>query len=248
MHRGRVASSQLEDLLPAGPGGGIPSISTARAQAWCRFAQVIHMLMHTAGQQSCCRAGSPQQISAGACVTCPPCRTPGPGVDGIAREGTDARRFTGQAARVSTGCPPVMLILRRGPLERPGRSLSACVTQPRAGTRRGDPVRAPGFRSRSRTSPVPGHDCGPSRWRISGGGGVPRRCQPGHSGRAESGRAPPCMRWRGPARPRRTGWLVARPCWHSAPPAGAGYPCEGPVSRLLPRSRGRPQVVPVSER
>ncbi len=48
------------------------------------------------------------------------------GVDGIAaREGTDARRrFTGQAARVPTGCLPVMLILRRGPLEHPGRSLS----------------------------------------------------------------------------------------------------------------------------
>jgi len=29
-------------------------------------------------------------------------------------------------------------------------------------------------------------------------------------------------------------------------PAGARHPCEGPVSRLLPRSRGRPKVVPVS--
>jgi hypothetical protein len=104
------------------------------------------------------------------------------------------------------------------------------------------------FRSRSGTPPVPGHDCGPSRWRISGGCGVLWRCQPGHSGRAESGKAPPCMRWRGPARPRRTGWPVAWPCWRSAPPAGARHPREGPVSRLLPRSRGRPQVMPVSER
>jgi hypothetical protein len=31
-----------------------------------------------------------------------------------------------------------------------------------------------------------------------------------------------------------------------ARPAGARHPCEGPVSRLLPRSQGRPQVVPVS--
>jgi hypothetical protein len=31
-----------------------------------------------------------------------------------------------------------------------------------------------------------------------------------------------------------------------APPAGARYPREGPVSRLLPRSRRRPRVVPVS--
>jgi hypothetical protein len=69
-----------------------------------------------------------------------------------------------------------------------------------------------------------------------------------HSVRTESGRAPPCMRWRGPARPRRTGWPVAWPCWRRAPPAGARHPREGPVSRLLPRSRGRPQVMPVSER
>ena len=67
-----------------------------------------------------------------------------------------------------------------------------------------------------------------------------------HSCRADSGRAPPCMRWRGPARPRRTGWPVAWPCRRRAPPAGARYPCEGPVSRLLPRSRGRPRAVPVS--
>ena len=65
-------------------------------------------------------------------------------------------------------------------------------------------------------------------------------------GRAESGKAPPCMRWRGLTRPRRTGWPVARPCRRRAPSAGARYPCQGPVSRLLPRLRGRPQVVPVS--
>jgi len=53
-------------------------------------------------------------------------RTLGPGADEIAQEGTDARhRFTGQAARVSTGCLPVMLILRRDPPEHPGRSLSS---------------------------------------------------------------------------------------------------------------------------
>ena len=54
------------------------------------------------------------------------------------------------------------------------------------------------------------------------------------------------MRWRGPARPRRTGWSVVWPCRRRAPPAGARYPCERPVSRLLPRSWRRPQVVPVS--
>jgi len=49
-----------------------------------------------------------------------------------------------------------------------------------------------------------------------------------------------------PASPHRLASCLALP--HGAPPAGARYPYEGPVSRLLPRSRGRPQVVPVSER
>jgi hypothetical protein len=61
--------------------------------------------------------------------------------------------------------------------------------------------------------------------------------------RAESDKAPPCMRWRGLARPRRAksaSWL----CWHCAPLAGAKHPCEGPVSRFHPRSRGRPRWCP----
>jgi hypothetical protein len=49
-----------------------------------------------------------------------------------------------------------------------------------------------------------------------------------------------------PASPHQLTSCLALP--HNAPPAGARHPCEGPVSRLLPRSRGRPQVVPVSER
>ena len=92
------------------------------------------------------------------------------GVDGIAQEGTDARRrFTGQAARVSTGCVRVMLILRRGPLERPGRSLSGLRYPSHELERDAAAPSNARFRSRSRTSPVPGHNCGPSRWRISGG-------------------------------------------------------------------------------
>ena len=47
MHRARVVFSQSAALLWAGPGGGIPSISPPRAQAWCRCPQVIHILMHT---------------------------------------------------------------------------------------------------------------------------------------------------------------------------------------------------------
>jgi hypothetical protein len=45
-----------------------------------------------------------------------------------------------------------------------------------------------------------------------------------------------------PHQARPVAWL----CYRGAPPAGARHPCAGPVSRLLPRSQGRPQVVPVS--
>ena len=86
---------------------------------------------------------------------------------------------------------------------------------------------------------------GPRSSRISAVAGVPAPAR--RSGRAESGTAPPCMRWRGRARPRRprlASCLVFAE--RRAPPAGARYPREGPVSRLLPRSRRRPRVVPVS--
>jgi len=93
-------------------------------------------------------------------------------------------------------------------------------------------------------APTLGRDLGHRGWRS---GGLPT-CRSWQKallpGRIRQG--PPCMRWRGPARPRRTGWPVAWPCRRRAPPAGARYPCQGPVSRLLPRSRGRPQAVPVS--
>jgi hypothetical protein len=75
---------------------------------------------------------------------------------------------------------------------------------------------------------------------------VTRRAGPGdrRSCRTESGRAPPCMRWRDPARPRRIRWPVAWPGRHRAPPAGARYPREGPVSRFLPTSRVVPRWCP----
>jgi len=46
MHRTRLALSQLKGLLWLRPGSGIPSISTAYAQARRRCAQVIHMFVH----------------------------------------------------------------------------------------------------------------------------------------------------------------------------------------------------------
>ena len=48
-----------------------------------------------------------------------------------------------------------------------------------------------------------------------------------------------------PASPRRLASCLVFAA-RRAPPAGARYPREGPVSRLLPRSRRRPRVVPVS--
>jgi hypothetical protein len=190
-----------------------------------------------------------------ACVTRPGRRRQGPGVDEIAQEGTDAfAALQGEAARVPAACLPIMLILTRyGPrvAVRPSArpvTVRPALPQPRPGTRRAGPIDRR-FRSRSTTWPVPGDDRGPIAVAYSGGcpacrGGASKAIPAGQN----QAKAPPRMRWRGLARPRRTGWLVAWPCWHSAPPAGARYPCEGPVSRLLPRSRGRPRVMPVSER
>ncbi len=64
--------------------------------------------------------------------------------------------------------------------------------------------------------------------------GVPAR--PRRSCRAESGTAPPCMRWRGRARPRRAGWPVA---WSS--PRAARRP-PGPGTRARGRSPGSSRV------
>ena len=46
MHRVRIAFSQVKALSCLRPGSGIPSISTAYAQARRRCAQVIHMFVH----------------------------------------------------------------------------------------------------------------------------------------------------------------------------------------------------------
>jgi hypothetical protein len=76
-----------------------------------------------------------------------------------------------------------------------------------------------------------------------------QRAPPANTFRAVRIRQGPSMyEMEGPAQPRRASWPVARPCRRRAPPAGARYPRKEPVSRLLPRSRGYPQVVPVSER
>ena len=47
LHRACITISQVDALLWARPGGGIPSISTGCAQARDRCAQDIHMVVHT---------------------------------------------------------------------------------------------------------------------------------------------------------------------------------------------------------
>jgi hypothetical protein len=47
MHRARTATSQVRALLCLWGGGTIPSLSPRRTQAMRRFAQVIHMAVHS---------------------------------------------------------------------------------------------------------------------------------------------------------------------------------------------------------
>ena len=59
-----MALSQVKALLRARPGNGIPSISPIRAQARGRFAQVIHMVVHSkAGNTFCWPTGRQQRAS-----------------------------------------------------------------------------------------------------------------------------------------------------------------------------------------
>ena len=88
-------------------------------------------------------------------------------------------------------------------------------------------------RGRPGTSPVPGRTPD-HRGGIPAVAEVPAPAR--RSGRAESGTAPPCMRWRGRARPRRAGWPVA---WSS--PRAARRP-PGPGTRARGRSPGSSRV------
>lgn len=64
MHRAWPALSQVKALSRVRPGSGIPSISTAHAQAQCCCAQVIHMFVHSQQVSSPLGAGRQQPISA----------------------------------------------------------------------------------------------------------------------------------------------------------------------------------------
>ena len=206
-----------------------------------------HACAHIAGQRSSCRAGSQQQITRRALRDTPTRRTRGPaGADEIHKKAPMAVGRLPDRRAVSIACLPVMLILNpvraahRGPPERPGRSLSSLRHHSHELERDAPAHQPPGSAFRSKTLPVPGHDRGLSRWRIPAVASVPRRCQQRRSGRPESDKAPPRMRWRGPARPRRAGWPVARPCRRSAPPARGQVPAQGTGLPAPPTFPGSP--------
>jgi hypothetical protein len=88
---------------------------------------------------------------------------------------------------IAQECGPRMLAAALGLR---GSAAAAALTAPVAALPPGD------------LAPNLGRDLGHRGWRS---GGCRRAGGRRHSCRAESDRAPPCMRWRGPARPRRTG-------------------------------------------
>jgi hypothetical protein len=100
-------------------------------------------------------------------------------------------------------------------------------------TRRLSRLPPPARRGRPGTSPVLGRTPD-HRSRHSRGCRVPALAR--RSCRAESGTAPPCMRWRGRTRPRRADWPVA---WSS--PRAARCP-PGPGTRARGRSPGSSRV------
>jgi hypothetical protein len=126
-----------------------------------------------------------------------------------------------------------MLIPGRRPCSRRRGTQSGALAPRRSRTglvpaRRLSRLPPPARRGRPGTSPVPGRTPD-HRGRHSRGCRVPAPAR--RSCREESGTAPPCMRWRGRARPRRADWPVA---WSSpraarrrrgqVPARGAGLP------------------------
>ena len=220
----------LQDRRPASPAAYLLSRSSSSCRrARPRYAQAA-------------RAQSPSALI-------PPTARPRAGVGGAVphrRPGSAADHWpaTADAGALAPGGVPA----RGGAAPSLARSHSggpARVCCRRGGSRAyrlrpgaADPARPPENLARARSDPRSSRPAFP---RLPGAPTLARR-----SCRAESGKAPPCMRWRGLARPRRAGWPVAWSSPRAAPPAGARYPREGPVSRLLPRSRRRPRMVPVS--
>lgn len=141
-HRPWIALSQMSALLPARPGNTIPSISPMCAQAWRRFTQVIHMVMHsTADNTFSCRAGR-QRVSVPVLARGgrPAGRRSGLG-HRPRRRAPDARRIPcRQAARVPRRLPAVTLIVIL-PAARPRYAHAARAQPPPALTPRPVPAR-----------------------------------------------------------------------------------------------------------
>jgi hypothetical protein len=193
----------------------------------------------------------PADQRAGASRPCPARQARGPGADEIAQEAATGghRRYTGKAGRGSVAaCPsrhpdPVRAARRRcARVRRPVTAVPA-IPQPHAGTRRADPINH-WARRPAEATPVLGRGLGSSPLPL-------RRlpaCRTGATrfllDRIRQGPSMYEMEGPCPASPHRLASCLALPGPRAA--AGARYPCEAPVSRLLPRSRGRPRAVPVS--
>lgn len=214
MHRAWPALSQVKALSRVRPGSGIPSISTAHAQAQCCCAQVIHMFVHSQQVSSPLGAGRQQPIS--------------------------ARCLRDRASRSDAGLPARRdeIMQERGPRMPWVRAA--------AGIR--------GFRAyclRSRRCCVGTSPVLPAVNRVIAAGiqavaGVP--VLEGDVPAGQNQTRPPMYEMGGLVRPRRARRGQLPGFAGAARPAGARYPCEGPVSRLLARSPGvAPKVVPVSD-
>ena len=232
VHRAWIALSQLNALLPARPGNTIPSISPMCAQAWRRFTQVIHMVMHsTARNTFSCRAVR-QRVSVPVLARGgrPAGRRSGLG-HRPRRRAPDARRIPcGQVARVPRRLPDVTLIVIL-PAARP-RYAHAARAQP-------PPALAP--------RPVP------ARPRAGAGGAGPHRRprsaadhRPGNGRcRAAGPRSRPCSPRRGTQscglalRRSCTGLLPARRLSRLPPAARRGRPGTSSVPGRAPDHRGR---------
>ena len=195
-------------------------------------------LIVIAGCASSIRSSCPGSAAAGAGPRPVPAR-PRAGAGGAG-----PHRRPGSAADHRPATADAGALARGGVPARDGAAPSHAGSNSGGSAARRPRAHAPARRGRPGTSPVPGwtpdhrgrHFCG----RRGAGPGKtfrPGRIRHGPSMYEMEG---PC-----PASPRRLASCLVF-AERRAPPAGARYPREGPVSRLLPRSRRRPRVVPVS--
>ena len=217
----RLALSQVKALSWLRPGSGIPSISTAYAQARRRCAQVIHMFVHRQQGSSPVAWLAGSSGSARRCLRARPAgrmRGSGPGLDEIAPEGSHRTIGVAHSCWRALRWSCAGLVVGTAPSVPTGSAFTASVAaQPLK-----DLARAPG--------------CHPTRLAF---GRLPA-CRSGKDASAKQSQVRPSM-----YEMEGLTWLYrarTASCLASlAPPASAGHPCEGPVSQLLPRSRGRPQ-------